>query len=374
MRVFGVDAPCLTGYVPPPEDDTPTDEDGDEEEPPAEDPSSKYKVFLPQDPAGAGWSSDYADWAYEAMLESAALYETLGDMPAASVTLWPMFDNQAELDSATGHCSITIGTESQEPIEDGGATKGPFQQRIAARMALCLLLNEGTASAWWGQGMPIYLSGVVYPEVNLEHLLSAFLRDYELDLGLLERRWINWVFFERLHPENGAAGNLTFARASLSQIAEEFHGLVEDLTDVSVPDVGPGLVPYDPPSDPGEISGATQLVVLPGNFGVQRIHVTIPDDKIVCEVDYDQQGGVIASWRSGAPGSSGGGWSRDFPTEPSGDMVFAVTGSADDAQFVANFEKVEDADDGCEEEDETESLPPPSEVLPCCDSDYYKTR
>ena len=57
-------------------------------------------------------------------------------------------------------------------------------------------------------------------------------------------------------------------------------------------------------------------------------------------------------------------------------MVFVVTGSADDSQLVAKFTKVEDADDGCdEEESESDSSPPDfGNVLSCCDSDYYKTR
>jgi hypothetical protein len=105
-------------------------------------------------------------------------------------------------------------------------------------------------------------------------------------------------------------------------------------------------------------------------FGVFRLQVTVPGGKVAC-VTYDEQGELRSSWRKGAPGGSGGGWTSDFREELTSESVFVVTATQPGAQFIIEVSKVADEDDGCEEEEEGTPSSTCLEDLICDPSDYY---
>jgi hypothetical protein len=151
-----------------------------------------------------------------------------------------------------GSCTILVHPAMQ------GSSEDHCQQYLAKDIAYCFIRENFRAIAeWWVDGMATFLSGTVYPEVNLEHANLPFqLEDSELDLTLFERLSTNWIFFEHLAPSMGIDGVLAMVSElpdSMTILDRLWHPFNEALTDASIPDLGPGFVPYNPPFDDVQI-------------------------------------------------------------------------------------------------------------------------
>jgi hypothetical protein len=269
-----------------------------------------------------------------------------------------------------GSCTILVHPAMQ------GSSEDHCQQYLAKDIAYCFIRENFRAIAeWWVDGMATFLSGTVYPEVNLEHANLPFqLEDSELDLTLFERLSTNWIFFEHLAPSMGIDGVLAMVSElpdSMTILDRLWHPFNEALTDASIPDLGPGFVPYNPPFDDVQISGPTEMTPTPRRFGIARGQMTVESGKKAC-VTYDSNGLATVSWRPGPAGPPGGGWSRDLPMELFDVTVFLVTATDADAEFSMSVIKVVPDDEECEEEEDGGPLDEDDcEIDICGPSDYF---
>ena len=266
-------------------------------------------------------------------------------------------------------------------------------------MAYCLIKKAFPPSEnmWWSPGLATYLSGVVdhgvddpnmlqYSKVNLEHRAwPNILADWELNTPLLSRWQTNWVFFEFLHSimakgeeVAGVFGLIGGLPGSLSTFAEQWHPFNEQLTDAQIPDVGGGTVPYTPKATRVEIWGPGEKSFAAASFGIHRLHVEVLPGEVAC-VEYANEGPVKTSWRTGAPGPPGGGWSEALPDELKGESVFLVTaaptgepGLQPEGILTIKVKKVvedpKDCEDDEEDKDEEDNLDE-SHDLGNCDVD-----
>ena len=331
----------------------------------------KYIVWRPVAEVAGGWTLGRIDATVEAMRASVVAYSKLTEMPPIDIVLTLEADVglTTNVDYKDGACGVLVHPFMQEYDEDF------YQQFLARDIAYCLIRKAfGTLSGWWVDGLATYLSGYVFPEVNLEHEdLPMRLEDHELTTTLTQRRFTNWVFFEHLHPSLGPEGNLSIIfglPGTMGTYAEFWHHFNEELTDSSVPDIGPGDVPYpNPPFEDVKISGPMEMTPTPEPFGIARGQMTVQSGKKAC-VTYESKGTAETTWRSGVPGTTGGSWSGDLPPELTDVSVFIVTATEPGAQLTMKVEKVVPDDKECEEED---AGPPPDdcEIDICLPSEFY---
>jgi hypothetical protein len=347
----------------------------------------KYVLLRPMSKVSTDWKQEDVDAALVAMKDSAEVYEALGKMPPVVMYLTGEEDPGAttNVDVEDGFCLISVHQTMQIFGEDS------FQQFLARDIAYCLIAQTfpetGTTLRWWVDGLATYLSGVVYEDVNLEHNnLPQRLAAEELETSLLSRTFTNWVFFEYLHPKVGGAkgvlGTIGNLPGSLNtEIAGQWHPFNEALTDVSVPDLGDGNVPYAPPDAAGappkvdvEIAGAGEASFNVRSLGVNRLYVRVTGGPVAC-VEYDQENEVKTSWRMGPPGQ-GSGWSGDLPETLEGDSTFLLTvtggeGALPEGILTIRVKDVVDSADECDEEEEEEPADPGDLCLEICDSSSY---
>lgn len=345
-------------------------------------PPDKFALFVTAAEDRA-WTSQDIEAAKRAILDSAAKFEPLGQMPETTVVLQKGFET-IYLDFGDDDCVAHIN----EPLADVDSDK--FQQIIAREMAFCFVLQEFTDliradladTLWWRRGLITYLSGYVYPLVNLEHEnLPTRLAGHELTSTLPERGLTNWVLFEYLHSLLGVEGNLATiggfpvggdhvaALAAFSDTPELFHDFERALTDANVPDLGPGTVPYEPRVWEIPLTGPTDapFTVLP--FGVKRILITVPEGLYGCFETF-QTGEQKSSWRRGAPGEPGS-WDEVPPAVLEGETTLVVTAVKPGAEMTIEVTDVSD-DPDCEEQDD--GVSPPTTLGDCgiCGpSQYY---
>ena len=335
---------------------------------------AKYRLVRPVSEVAGGWTQQHVDWVREAMFDSAKVFEPLGKMPKVVVHLTP-YVNTVELVSS-GKCLITLGPNLI------GRDDGEFKQLLALALADCLVVETFSKSHWWRIGLGVYLSGlprstsVVYADVNWEHVFSKPLAFEELSTTLMDRKYSNWVLFEYMDPlVDGEEGIFELAGDLPTSIGPFFHDFERNLTDAQIEDIGPGLVPYEPIAWTLQISGPTALPLAPQPFGVVRMHATVDSGKIACLSTFEI-GNVESSWKGGAPGGPGGGWTGDLPTELRGESVFLVTTADPGALLDIEVTKVIDDDKDCEEEEgDEEPLPTPTPCPfgcpPPAPSNYY---
>jgi hypothetical protein len=348
----------------------------------------KYVLLRPMTKVSTNWTQEDVDVALEAMKDAAETYEALGEMPPVAMYMTGEEDPGAttNVDVQDGHCSIAVHQTMQIFGEDS------FQQFLARDIAYCLIAQTfpetGTTLRWWVDGLANYLSGVVYPDRNLEHVnLPLRLAVEELETSLVSRTFTNWVFFEYLHSKGGGATGVLSTIDGLpgslnTEIAGQWHAFNEALTDVSVPDLGGGNVPYAPPEAVGappkvdvEIAGAGEASFRVRSFGVNRLHVQVTGGSVAC-VEYEQENEVKTSWRTGPPGS-GSGWSGDLPQTLEGESTFLLTvtggeGALPEGILTIRVKDVVGSADECDEEEE-ESSDPGDLCLEICDpSSYYR--
>jgi len=348
----------------------------------------KYVLLRPMTKVSTNWTQEEVDVALEAMKDAAETYEALGEMPPVVMYMTGDDDPGAttNVDVQDGQCQIAVHQTMQFFGEDS------FQQFLARDIAYCLIAQTfpeaGTTFRWWVDGLANYLSGVVYPDRNLEHVnLPQRLAVEELETSLVGRTFTNWVFFEYLHSTGGGATGVLSTIGDLpgslnTEIAGRWHAFNEALTDVSVPDLGGGNVPYAPPEADGappkvdvEVSGAGEASFNVRSFGVNRLHVRVTGGSVAC-VEYDLENEVKTSWRMGPPGP-GSGWSGDLPQTLEGESTFLLTVTGGEGALPEGIltMRVRDVVDSADECDEEESQPSDTGdlCLEICDpSSYYR--
>jgi hypothetical protein len=343
-------------------------------------PDDKYFLFADVI-HGSQWQNGDIEAAKLAILDSAAKYESLGEMPSVYVML-QAGGMSLYVDYLGPDCVLYI----HEFLADFDDAK--FGQIIAREMAFCLIAREfnttikadQVGTRWWSFGLVNYLSGYVYPRVNLEHEnLPTELAEVELGTTLSGRTWTNWIFFEYLHAFLGPDGILalikTFpeggdhiaALAGANSMDELFHDFERGLTDANIPDQGPGTVPYNPNTWKLDVLGPLTGTLMPHPFGVRRLQITVPDGNTACFETFES-GELRASWRPGVPGESGS-WDDAPPVSLDGTTMLVLTAVKPGASFTIDVTDVGD-DRDCEEDQEA---PPTTlgECGICSPSDYF---
>ena len=311
----------------------------------------KYRLYGPDPDEGntAGWTDDHFTWALAAMGDSAKRYEPLGSMPNVSIMLTPIEGVDASTDTYdAADCSINLNTGLQLHDEAG------FKQSVALEMAHCLISGTFTSSpSWWQGGLAIYLSGVVYPAANAEHLeLPDLLASVELDSTLLQLSSTNWIFFEYAHGFLGTEGIFELVDSlpplsGVSGIEDRFHKFKQALTNETISDLGPGTVPIVPEAWDVPIEEGNNVTVTAAPFGTYRLWATVAPGMKAC-VSFTP-GELTASWRSGTPRNPTSDW-KDPPDELTGDSVFLITTTKAPGNYVITVKKVVETSEECEED------------------------
>ncbi len=313
--------------------------------------AEKYRLVGPNTAEGntAGWTDDHITWTLAAMRDSAQSYEPLGSMPNVSIMLTPFEGVDASTDTYdASDCSISLNTGLQVHDEAG------FKQSVALEMAHCLISGTFTSPpSWWQGGLAIYLSGVVYPSANAEHLeLPELLASVELDTTLLQLSYTNWIFFEYAHQFLDTEGIFDLVNSlpplsAVSGIEDRFHKFKQSLTDETIPDLGPGTVPIVPEAWDVPIEEGNNVTVTAAPFGTYRLWATVAPGMKAC-VSFSP-GQLTASWRSGTPRNPSSDW-KDPPDELTGDSVFLITTTKAPGNYVITVKKVVETSKECEED------------------------
>jgi hypothetical protein len=315
---------------------------------------------------GLQWQSGDIEAAKLAILDSAAKYEALGEMPSVYVML-QAGGKTLYVDYLGPECVLYID-EFLAEFDDA-----KFGQIVAREMAFCLIAREfnttikadQVGTRWWSRGLVNYLSAYVYPRVNLEHdILPLELSDIELSTTLEGRTWTNWIFFEYLHGFIGPEGNMALIRnlpvggdhvaalARVDSMDELFHDFERGLTDANIPDQGPGTVPYTPRTWKLDVFGPLTGTLTTQPFGVRRLEITVPDGNTAC-FETIQTGDLRASWRRGVPGEAGT-WEDVPPATLEGTTMLLVTAVTPGAAYTIDVTRVSD-DPDCEDDQEPTS-------------------
>ncbi len=364
----------------------------------------KYILYRPRGDATDEWPLIWIDRAWDAMEESATKYEALtkayGGMPPIDIVLGKSGSKHVVTHSTSqnGRCTIFVSAEAIGIAENNEAY---FKQAVAAQMAHCLIQKvfAGVAGIvvglpgqdlhlfWWADGLSVYLSGVVYPDVNFEHTrLPQALAQSERSTTLRNRGSTDWIFFEYLDPKIHTKGIFDLVkglRGTLPDLASYWHPFNQDLTDAHIPDIGQAvdLVPFKPVRKHTDISGPTRITLTAKPLGMDRRSVSV--DRVAC-VEYERKGDLEASWRTGQPGQRGGAWTDDLPKTLEGDAVYLIsssytdTATPPDSSLTIDVKKVVDNEDDCDKEETTTTTTSgstpynkPDICLECGDSGFY---
>ena len=357
---FGMESPCLVQYHLP-----------------AAYSGYSFYVALGQ---GSAWTPEHADLAVEALLEAVVKYQSLGRMPQTTMVLQPR--DWVYVAGQRDRCPAFVG---DEVLTDHQGRE--LQQLLAEVIAQCFVSHTfsdqgvyNRANDWWSSALPKYLSGYVYPPVNLEHRsLPAELAQVELATTLADRRATNWIFFEHFHSLLGgaegvmglidslpAAGDPMGALARYEGMSVMFDDFERGLTDASISDLGPGFVPYQPIAWDLPLTGPTDVPFAVPRFGVRRLHIRVPLLHYAC-FETTTHGQQMVSWRPGAPGQEGN-WSDDLPSALEGESVMLITSIDDGARFEMN---VTDVDDDPECRDDEEAADECELEIVCRSSRYF---
>ena len=330
------------------------------------------------------WTQQDVEVAKRALVDSAVTYESLGEMPPTVLVLRPggnhlYAGNRPDVDCRAFAGDFLAGRDPKE-----------LEQVLARELAFCLIANDFRPQfyqnpnpvRWLAFGLANYLSGVVYPNNDLEHKsLPGELAQVELSTTVPDRTWTNWILFEHLHSLVGPdgvtamirglpeAGDLVGALAGVATMPGRYHDLALGLSDADIEDVGSGLVPYEPQAWELPISGPTELPLEVPRFGVRRLHIQVPDGEFAC-VESSSQGSVRMSWRQGPPGLAGS-WSKELPNSLYGETVMAITTVEEGAEFTLTVTEVSDDPDCSDEEPNEDTAPEECDLAAICDSSGF---
>jgi hypothetical protein len=345
-------------------------------------PSGKYSLMASLDDNDA-WTDAKLIAVAEGILDTAVAYEALIDMPRVTVILLSE-GGSLYVDYRGPECILYV-KESIAEFPDS-----ELKQILAREMAFCLTARkyndliraDQVGTAWWSRGLVNYLSGYVYPSVNLEHqTLPAVLAESELYTNLLGRTWTNWILFEYLHPLLGVEGVLDMiasfpiggdhavALASQPDMEDLYHGFALGLTDANIRDQGLGTVPYTPLTWELPLSEPLTTDIGIPALGVRRIHVTVPDGLHACITTFET-GDQRVSRRPGAPGQPGT-WEQGIPGDLEGESMLVITSTRPGALIGIEVTDVSDNPD-CEESQDPNATPTTlGECDLCGPSRYY---
>lgn len=349
--------------------------------------AGEYRVFRPASsiPA-AGWTEDHYRRALVAMEETVQIYAEMGELPSVNIVFSVAGPGYATAYSQAGEpCGVVLYTKLV------GFKPNDFKQVVAHELAHCFQEETFTeqnqvdneTAKWREEGLADFLSNVVYPKNNLEWRTLEKLAAAELATTLFDRSYSNAVFFQHLQNFVGNDGVFDVVRnlptsggrpqqeddlAAYGGIEPLLHTFAQGLTDADIADSGGGSVPYDALADAIPISGPIVLLDDPPRFGVVRLHLVVDPGKYAC-VEYEENGELRSSWRTGEPGSSGGSWSDDLPESLEGEAVFVVTTTEKGSTFTVSVTDVDDEPE-CEDEEDEGSVPTPC-PLECPPSEYY---
>ena len=334
--------------------------------------TGEYRVFFPAPSLpSAGWTEGHYALAVEAMEETVPVYKELGKLPPVNIVFSVAAPGYATAYSEAGEpCGVVLYTKLV------GFKPGDFKQVVAHELGHCFQEEtfteqnqvDNAIAKWREEGLADYLSNVVYPKNNLEWRTLEKLAAAELATTLFDRSYSNSVFFQHLQnfvgndgifdivrglPTSGGRPDQEDGLAAYGGIEPLLHTFAEGLTDEDIADSGGGLIPYDARADTIPISGPITVLDDPLRFGVVRLHLVVDPGKFAC-VEYEENGELRSSWRSGEPGSSGGSWSGDLPESLQGEAVFVVTTTEKGAAFTVSVIDVDD-DPECKEDDEPSS-------------------
>jgi hypothetical protein len=310
------------------------------------------------------WEPDSV--AIDAFHDAVVKFEELGGMPPTTLALRVGATTHSYFEPERGgECTVFVG--------DGfvGDDTEDLLQSVAQETAHCFINFDlflqlyDNPHPWLEQGLAVYLGGVVYPLLNVEHkALPGLLAQEELYTTMTERKSTNWVFFEYLHSQSSAEavmnlmrglpenGDLAAALAGVPNIPEVFHDLSRAMSDSQVPDIGGGNVPYGPDSWQVILASPKTFDRELSQFDTNRYRLEVPSGQYACDVTVTSSGAEV-SWRSGAPGVPGD-WSEDVPDPLEGNSVLLVTSASEGASFSFEVGKVGD-DPDCEDEEDEEA-------------------
>ncbi len=308
-----------------------------------------YTLYWVKDEFETNWTAEHLEIIEEAIQKSASELGSIGNLPGTSIILNP--NNVAvSIDIADSGYVANLGFDMAFGLE--GVQLGQLQQVVAYAMAAAMVAGE-YGDLWLVDGMALYLSGFVYPDVNYEHRFAQALAQFELSKPLTEWGITSWLFFEYLDSALGGAGPVFgFGQLSPTQISSLFHGFAQALTDSQVPDLGFlfDYVPYDAQVTDLPINFLFNANLAPPPFTIRRFRLIVEPGQHAC-IDVLTSGAVQFSWRG--PGENGAQqqWDTEVPPGVSGESTLLVTSTGEGFLDFAVTRFVEDPED-CEEEPE----------------------
>jgi hypothetical protein len=194
---------------------------------------------------------DYADQAYDGMMQAFQTYSTLKPNGAAPqmkgadllFVLLPEIEDPTTLamvptTGSDDRCLIVVYLGAIQENETGKSAPddyGHFLQTIAHEMFHCFQTWNYPAQAdgtwkvqdWWGEGTAEFFSNVVYPKVNSEWSWTGTFSYHSSHRPLTELDYDNFVFFQYLADEQGlnAVLNLIGAMPSTGNEADQAAAL-----------------------------------------------------------------------------------------------------------------------------------------------------
>jgi hypothetical protein len=271
-----------------------------------------YRVFKPAEglPTG-GWTDAHFTRARQAMEDSVLVFSGLAgipdvEIPPVNLVFSPSAAGYAAADPvADAPCGVVLWTKLQEFTPD------EFKQVVAHELGHCLQTENFVAQnevdyeyrRWREEGLAEYLSNMVYPTTNLEwrDQRLEWMTEHELSTTLLDRAYVNGMFFQ--HLANIGGNELVFdlvrsmpaengyqpqrgALEAYPGMFEHFHEFVKVVTDEHVADTGGGFGPYrmtEPNYPRVEITQpGTVVVAALQPFGLVRRHLVLEPGKQAC--------------------------------------------------------------------------------------------
>ena len=257
--------------------------------------SSKVHVFYPITTLPKGFTTAYADAAFQAVVDALKKYAGLA-VPGKPTVLKNIQVVFSLLPGKTGGMAVTPTEPGHDPCqiilfplaievnekEKGKVTTGPggppashalFQQNVAHEVFHCFQIWNFPALAyeatwdmqdWWAESTAEYFSNVVYPTVDHEW---RFMETWLTDSGsvpLFEESYENFAFFQYVGNQKGNNGVLSLidhltpaaqgdedaqaARlASFPGIPALFDGYARNYMDGKIADTSKKIFPTAPP-------------------------------------------------------------------------------------------------------------------------------
>ena len=317
--------------------------------------SSKVHVFYPITTLPKGFTTAYADAAFQAVVDALKKYAGLA-VPGRPTVLKNIQVVFSLLPGKTGGMAVTPTEPGHDPcqiilfplaIEDNeirkakvsGGPGGPpashaaFQQNVAHEVFHCFqiwnfpaLSFEATwdVQDWWAESTAEYFSNVVYPTVDNEwRFMETWLSDSG-SVPLFEESYENFAFFQYVGNQQGNNGVLSLIDhltpaaqgdedaqavrlASFPGIQALFDGYARDFMDGKIADASKKIFPSAPP-----------LVLPPYQIGISQAGTISLDAAPFTLVRYVLTFAPGHEYKLAATVQAGGGVHTSRPVEVAG--------------------------------------------------------